>query len=208
MRDSDRAHNSLKRKIIEQSLPPGSPINETTLTHDLKVGRTPVREALIRLDNEGLVNIIPHRGIFVAPIDITTLQKIYEVRLVLEPLCGQLAAERIQEKELTRLHKILDRMNELTEEGSLFDVIQVDRKFHNVIARASQNEYLQSSLYMLYDHSLRLWSLTYANATPVRETCLEHEQILDALESKCPKDARNALKRHVVQFRKRLRNLL
>src|SRR3979411_2722216 len=91
---SEEAYLRIRERIISLGMPPGSVVNESRLGEELKIGRTPIREALQRLARENLVRSIPHRGTFVTDVNITDLARITEVRVVLEGHAARLAAER------------------------------------------------------------------------------------------------------------------
>ncbi|MEE8391378.1 MAG: GntR family transcriptional regulator, partial [Anaerolineae bacterium] len=97
---SEKAYRLIKEKIITLELSPSKVISEQSLMEDLGLGRTPIREALLQLAKEDLVTVVPRRGMFVADISITDLQKISEVRIVLEGFCARLAAQRITKDQI------------------------------------------------------------------------------------------------------------
>jgi DNA-binding GntR family transcriptional regulator len=103
VRLSDKAYEQIMRKIVTLELPPLSPIDEQALMAELQLGRTPIREALQRLIADSLVFFAPHRGMFVADISIMDLQKIFELRLVLEGFCARLVAERASDGQLAQM---------------------------------------------------------------------------------------------------------
>ena len=100
MRLSEKAYRLIKEKVVTLELPPSAVIDEHVLMQQLGLGRTPIREALQRLDSEGLVNIARRRGTFVNDISVTDLQKIFELRIVLEGFCARLAAQPAPEEPL------------------------------------------------------------------------------------------------------------
>src|SRR6202163_2363099 len=92
---SEEAYLRIRDRIVSLDMPPGSVVNESRLREELKIGRTPIREALQRLSRENLVKSVPHRGTFVTDVNITDLARITEVRVVLEGHAARLAAERL-----------------------------------------------------------------------------------------------------------------
>ncbi|MDQ2943772.1 MAG: GntR family transcriptional regulator, partial [Candidatus Dormibacteraeota bacterium] len=108
---SAEAYLRIRERIVCLDMPPGSVVNESRLREELKIGRTPIREALQRLARENLVRSIPHRGTFVTDVNITDLARITEVRVVLEGHAARLAAERVSgadRESFTMLVEILD----------------------------------------------------------------------------------------------------
>jgi DNA-binding GntR family transcriptional regulator len=110
---SERAYHLIKEKIITLELGPSSVIDEHSLMKELGLGRTPIREALQRLDAEGLVHIVPRRGMFVADISITDLQKIFEVRIVLAGFCARVAAQRVTANQIAQMEAVLQDLEQV-----------------------------------------------------------------------------------------------
>ena len=106
--DAEKAYQAIKKKIVTTELVPGSVINEAQLMKTLKFGRTPIREALKRLQVEDLVVVKPRRGIFVSELAITDLAQIFEVRVELESLAARLATERISPEKLDELKELVE----------------------------------------------------------------------------------------------------
>ena len=105
---SQKAYELIRRRIVDLELLPGAILDEGRLQSELGVGRTPIREALLRLSMERLVTIVPRRGIFVAEIGITDLQQIFEVRILLEAQAARLAARRGSKAHWERMQQLLD----------------------------------------------------------------------------------------------------
>ena len=110
MRLSEKAYHLIKEKIVRLELKPLSVIDEHALQEDLNLGRTPIREALHRLAAEGLVIIAPRRGMFVADISITDLQKVFQVRMVLEGFCARLAAQKATEEQIAQMDAVFEKL--------------------------------------------------------------------------------------------------
>src|SRR5437899_6971754 len=105
---TEEAYQRILERIVSLEMPPGSVVNESRLREELKIGRTPIREALQRLARENLVRSIPHRGTFVTDVNITDLARITEVRVVLEGHCARLAAERLSIADRDSLAHLLE----------------------------------------------------------------------------------------------------
>ena len=153
---SQRAYEQIRRKIVDLELPPGSILDEGHLQSELNLGRTPIREALLRLSMERLVTIVPRRGIFVAEIGIADLQQIFEVRILLEQTAARLAARRGNKTQWERMEQLLS----LVDQGSGDDPeigLTIDEGFHQIMYEAANNRLLQDYLTTLYALSRRLW---------------------------------------------------
>ncbi len=145
----------LKKRIIELELEPGNAINEKELTEEFGVSRTPVREALIKLSQIGLVETRPRVGTFVTQIDLQQVKNAYEVKKNLEGLAAELAARRATEREIEELFAIIRRFEgyDIVEDYKL--CIQDDQRFHQITRMASRNETLIEILDMLNTRTAR-----------------------------------------------------
>lgn len=182
-RASDRVYAQLRRMIIALELAPGTVLVEGTLVEQLGCGRTPLREAILRLAEDDLVVALPRRAVSVADITVPALQQLYEARWELEPALGRLAAERISLADLDALEGILasDRPDSAT---SPYDVTEWDMAFHHAIAQAAENRYLQMAFEGLQGVAQRLLVFAYRRGAFVPPTLDEHRAILDALRAR------------------------
>ena len=207
MQLSEKAYHLIKEKIITLELEPSSVIDEQALMEELKLGRTPIREALQRLDSEGLVNIIPRRGRFVADISITDLQKIFEVRMVLVGFCARLAAQRITKDQIAQMEAEL-RDLEQVQSGDCKVLMAIDRHFQKLLYEAAGNEFLAEALNRLYDLGLRLWYLALDRLGDVRDSIEQHRGVIEALKAGDGMQAEALIQRHIAEFQQRMRAVL
>lgn len=205
---SEVAYRQIKEMIVTLKLPPASIINEATLMEQLKLGRTPIREALQRLSWEDLVVILPRRGIFVAEINQDDLTHIYEIRRETEGFAARLAAERATAEQLDGLHRMLIESSELLASGENLLLIQLDREFHKRIAQASHNPFLIDILDRLYSLSLRLWYASLGSVDRLREAVAEHWSIHEALAARDSERAEALMAEHVVGFQEQMQQVL
>jgi len=171
------------------------------------LGRTPIREALQRLAAEGLVNIVPRRGMFVADISITDLQKISEVHIVLESFCVRLAAQRVTEGQIAEMEAILQDL-ERVPNGDARALMVIDERAHTLLYQAADNEFLAGILGRLYAPSLRLWYLTLDRLGDVREAIEQHREIAEALKARDGARAEALIQQHIAEFQQRIRAVL
>ena len=207
MRLSDKAYQLIRHKIITLELPPLSAIDEQALMEDLQLGRTPIREALQRLSAEGLVLSAPRRGMFVADISITDLQKIFEVRMVLEGFCAQLAAQRVTAAQLHQMQAVMAELEQIPS-GDNRALMDIDERFHELVYQAADNEFLASTLARLHALSHRIWHLTLDRIGDVRGAMEQHVAITSALQDGDGARAAALLQRHVVDFQKEIKAVL
>src|SRR5437016_8304067 len=133
---SEEAYSRILERIVSLEMPPGSVVNEALLREDLRIGRTPIREALQRLARENLVRSIPHRGTFVTDVNITDLARITEVRIVLEAHAARLATEKITTADREEMVELLElvRRGHVTDQR---DPIQLDQQIPRLVSRTA-----------------------------------------------------------------------
>jgi len=195
---SQQAYESIKRKIIYLELEPGAVIDELVLQRELNLGRTPIREALKRLEVEQLVTIIPRRGMFVSEISITDLYQIFELRVELETLAVRLAVQRGTAKHWQRMEEVLN--SPPWHELSNIDLIEIDDACHRIIFEAAGNRFLEQTLNTYYTLSLRLWYFFLAKIGDMQAAVREHHQIYEAMRSGQTDEASRLMKEHLHAF--------
>lgn len=201
---TERAYRTIREKIIRLEYAPGELLVESGLAEELGTGRTPVREALKMLACENLVIIIPQRGIYVADISLTDLQEIAELRLAVEGLAAQLAAQRITPQQLERLRSLTHQLAH-TAPDDMEKLMEIDRQFHLTVAEAAGNKHLADVIVSLYDKSLRLWRLALTRVGVLASSIERHEELLDALEYGNAAKAAEIMQEHVRDFHRRMR---
>jgi DNA-binding GntR family transcriptional regulator len=179
---SARAYRDIRRAILECRLAPGTTIDEKSLTAELGYGRTPVREALLRLSGVRLVHFLSGQAIQVASVSLQDIRDLYEDRLHSERLAALLAVRRMTAEQLAALQHNFDGAAAMIRSGRGADAIALDFRFHSLIYRGSHNAVLSEHLHNLFAHSYRLWRLT-ATSEPRRimQIIKSHEPLVDAL---------------------------
>jgi DNA-binding GntR family transcriptional regulator len=204
---SEEAYARLLERIVCLDMPPGSVVNEARLREELKIGRTPIREALQRLARENLVRSIPHRGTFVTDVNITDLARITEVRVVLESHAARLAAEKHTSGDGEATRELLDllRGGRVTDQREL---MQLDQRIHRLIYRAAHNPFLEATLERYFNLSLRLWYLVLDRQVGLRRAVDEHIDLLEAVLSSDGELAETIMRKHVIGFEREIRKVL
>lgn len=205
--DADRAYERIKEMIVTLEMSPGTVIEEVQLREQLDLGRTPIREALKRLEAEKLVIIKPRRGIFVADITITDLMQIYEVRIELEALCARLAAQRATPEFIRRMEKLIEQYRAI-EPTDLPALFVVDRQFHMTLAEATMNSFLCRELELFYNLSLRIWYLALSSVASEDIDVDAHPNILHAIKTKDTDLAEERMREHIQHFHQAIRKNL
>jgi DNA-binding GntR family transcriptional regulator len=202
--DADRAYLQIKDKIITVEMPPGSVIQEAQLIEELGLGRTPIREALKQLQSENLVVVAPRRGMFVADVTITDLPQIYEVRVELEALCARLASQRITPEQLSELKCLTDTYRR-SDKGDKEVILSLDRRFHQLLAKAASNKFLYSEVERLYNLSLRIWYLAINSIRPQDIDADAHIEIAHAIETRDGHNSEQRMRQHIRHFHDTIR---
>ncbi len=203
---SAEAYARIKEKIIALELPPASPVDENQLMEKLGLGRTPIREALQRLAHENLVVIFPRRGTLVADLNLSDLQKVFELRLELEPFAARLAVERATPEQIAEMEALFADSDALLHSGDHRQLIQIDHQAHVLLAQAAHNEFLEETLDRLYNHVLRLWHISLHKVSRLREAIEEHRDIIAAVQARDGDRAAQIMRAHIEEFQSEFLN--
>jgi DNA-binding GntR family transcriptional regulator len=184
-----------------------SPIDEQSLMEELELGRTPIREALQRLAAEDLVSIVPRRGMFVTDIGLTDLQKVFELRMLLEGFCARLAAQRATDHQLAEMRELVGELERIPD-GNAKALMHVDEQFHELLYQAADNEFLADTLRRLHALSFRIWHLVLDRLGSVRGAMDQHVAIAESLQARDGAGAEKLLQRHICDFQNEIRSVL
>ncbi len=193
----DVVFNTLRQAILKGELAPGERLMEIQLAQKLGVSRTPIREAIRKLELEGLVLMIPRRGAEVAKISEKSLKDVLEVRRSLEELAIELACQRMTEAELAQLERAQAAFRDAIGEGDAMKIAELDEAYHDVIYNCTRNARLVQILNNLREQMYR-FRLEYIKEEDKRQILLlEHEKILLALQGRRVAEARAAVREHI-----------
>ena len=193
----DVVFNTLRRAILKGELKPGERLMEITLADQLGVSRTPIREAIRKLELEGLVVMAPRKGAKVASITERDLNDVLEVRKGMEVLAISLACKRITGEELEKLETIEQSFQKLIESGNLTELAEMDVKFHDTIYQATNNQRLVQLLNNLREQMYR-YRMEYLKDIAVRRTLAEeHKAICRALRERDEQQAEEYVSIHI-----------
>ena len=193
----DVVFNTLRRAILKGELKPGERLMEIALADKLGVSRTPIREAIRKLELEGLVVMAPRKGAKVASITERDLNDVLEVRKGMEVLAISLACKRITGEELEKLESIERSFQSLIESGNLTELAEMDVKFHDTIYQATNNQRLVQLLNNLREQMYR-YRMEYLKDIAVRRTLAEeHKAICEALRGRDESKAQNYVSVHI-----------
>ena len=205
---SEAAYSRIRSMITTLELEPGSLISESALMNTLKMGRTPIREALRSLANEKLVEVYPRRGMFVSRVDVANLSQLSETRAVLEIKAAELAATRstAADQEITKA--LIKEIKAIKGDLDMPTLIGLDQRIHHHIYQCTHNEFLAAALDNYYAHALRIWFLALDRVEHLADAIIEHRALLEAIASNDPKAASKAMREHVEGFESEIRKSL
>jgi len=176
-----RAYEALKQDILTCTLRPGTQIYEGELAARYGTSKTPVREALNLLGQEGLVEVLPRRGYLVAPVTLRDVQEVFQLRLVLETAAAELAAEHITEEGLRQLNALVAVRYTYGDRASYARFLRANREFHVAVAQASGNGRLAAFVGKLLEDMERILHLGLDLRDSADEMAAEHAELVDAL---------------------------
>ena len=188
---------ALREAIKEGLLAPGQRLMEIQLAEELGVSRTPVREAVRKLELEGYVVMMPRRGTYVANLSIRDVNDVFEIRTALDSLACGLAAERITEDELERLQRLLVMIGEHIEKGDMEKIVETDTRFHDLLYQASRNTRLVGIISNLREQLTRFRAASMSFPGRLKETLEEHKELVDAIAQGDVQAAKHAAEAHM-----------
>ena len=188
---------TLRDAVRRGILQPGERLMEIQLAEDLGVSRTPVREAIRKLEMEGYVIMMPRRGTYVADLSIRDINEVFEIRTSLESLASGLAAERINEDELEKLQRLLVEIGAYIKSGDMDSIVRTDTEFHDLLYQASRNSRLVGIISNLREQLTRFRTTSMSFPGRLKATLEEHRKIVEAIAQGDEKAARKAAEHHM-----------
>jgi len=188
---------ALREAIINQTLKPGERLMEIQLAEELGVSRTPIREAIRRLELEGFLVMVPRRGTYVADLSLKDINEVFEIRTALDVLAAGLAAERITEEELEQMERLLVQIGERIDKGDAEAIVDADGQFHDILYRASRNDRLVGIISNLREQFTRFRTISMAYPGRIKNTLEEHRRLVEAIGQRDPELAQQYAREHM-----------
>lgn len=201
---TQQAYESIKGRILSMELRPGLFVNEAALCELIGIGRMPVHQAIHRLQAEGMVEVIPRKGLVIRMDSVQDIVLLLEARLAMEPNIVALAAERISDTQITELERLIKSAKKLLNQTQRESFSMIDREFHRVVAEASGNKFLADSLLPLHERSDLMWHLRIMPSDGLEVTQREHEAIYKAVVQRDAVAAHRAMKAHLTSLHDRI----
>ena len=198
-------YRAIKERIVFLDYKPGQPLTLSSLAKEFGVSVTPIREALIRLEAEGLVHSSRNRSAYVSEISLTEIRDAFEVRLMLIGEVGRLAAQRITEAELRALLSLLDEMRNAKERKQ---IIRIDSQLHDAVNRATKNSTLVKVLGNLRSQVTRLWFFVSQDESYSLNMIQDFACLCEALQRRDEEKCQEILRKHVISFVEEVKGFL
>jgi DNA-binding GntR family transcriptional regulator len=206
---ADYAYRMLCDELIVLDIKPGEPLNDDVISRRLGVGRTPIREAMKRLENDHLVVAYPRRGTFAAGVDIKDLAEISEIRQLLEPAAAARAARFASPQLREELRDFAREVGQLLPGmTSQRDLMRLDMRVHRMIYRATGSRHLEDILVRYDNLATRIWSLVIEKLPPVSEHIAQHVELLERIADGDSEAAARLTTRHITDFENLIRAVL
>ena len=198
----EQVYDILRDMIIRREIEPGEKINEENLAERIGVSRTPVRETLCRLENEGIVKVIPRRGAFVTQLSGEAVAEVLQIREALEGLVARLATQRMDKATLDALRSCLHRVDTTPENSRQpIQYTRAEEDFHAILLDACGNQMLKNMMEVVNAHLKLIRVRTVVLPGRARKSVEEHHQILKAIEKRDVGLAEEIMRKHVASVR-------
>src|SRR5579859_7128470 len=198
---ADSVYQTLRHGIVEGRLHAGDSLIEWHVARQFGTSRTPVREALLRLESEGLAFRVPRRGLVVRRITEHEVLEVYAVRIALEGLAGREAALEAQPSDIAQLRWVNQRLAEAIEQGASTTLPALTNEFHQALASAAHNTMLRRFIMQAQDWTRRVGTPTVALPGRRGKAVREHEQLIDAIAAHDPDSAERLAREHIATGR-------
>jgi len=200
----DWAYDTIKESILNLRVPPGAQLHIEDLADQMGVSRTPVREALLRLESDGLVRAVPRVGFFVTEITRRDLEDLFELRALLESFAAEKAASLLTDDELARVDRLLEASVSAVEQGDMDRFLETEIAFHTLFIERAPNRHLIAMMESLQDLTYRERVLSLESLKNVRESLNEHQRIVEALHQRDGELTGRLMREHICAVRDRM----
>ena len=196
-----QVYKAVRDAIVTGKLKPGERIIEDRICSELGVSRSPLREALRKLEGEGLVSILPRRGAIVTELSDREGLDLFDVREVLEGLATRAAARRITDEEIGDLEEVCKRMDRALAARDTGALVELNTQFHRLVTLASRNRWLKEFMPSVRDQTRRFYRSAVETPSRGQRSVAEHWHVLDALKRRDADEAEEVARKHVQRAR-------
>ncbi len=205
---AETVYEALRRAILDREFDPGEPLTEQDLSHRFGVSRTPVREALAKLERDRLVRVVPKKGAFVRTVSHDDIRELYQIREALEALAVRLAAPRLERGELGSFETRFRELKARGTRATYTEVRALGEEFHRYLIKHAGNARLLEVLEQIREQVRSVWTMSILAPRRVQGLVHEHLSIIDALKGADGKRAERLMVAHVRRVRETIFRLL
>ncbi len=198
---TQRVFDEIEQSILSGNYSVGDQLVESKISVELGVSRTPVREAFKQLELEGLVTTIPNKGTFVVGISTDDIIDIYTIRIAVEGISSELAAQRVTEPEIKELETLVELQEFYANKGDVFQLLQLDTKFHEVIYEICGSRILKHTLETFHNQLKRARESSFLSSGRTATAVKEHRAIFEAIASHNSNQAKALTETHISNAR-------
>lgn len=207
LRASDIAHEEIRARVLDLRLWPGETVDEKTLAAELVLGRTPVREALLRLGADQLLRVLPRRGFLVPPIGFGEVRELFEARMAVECGIARLAALHADDADLALFDTLVDKAEPPVPHPDFEHYLVEDQAVHSFLGTMARNGLLKDSQAKIMQQNIRCWRYYFAERGFTTTSVVTHRPLAKALAGRDPDKAEHAMAEHVEKSRLLLHSL-
>jgi len=207
LRASDVAYEEIRSRVLDLRLWPGETVDERRLAAELGLGRTPVREALLRLGADQLLRVLPHRGFLVPPIGLGEVRDLFEARMAVECGIARLAASHADDGDLARFRELVEEAEPPTPHADFEDYLVKDQAVHSFLGMMARNGLLRDAQAKILQQNIRCWRYYFAERGFTTTSVVTHRPLAKALAGGDPGLAGRAMAEHVEKSRLLLHSL-
>jgi DNA-binding GntR family transcriptional regulator len=201
---TDWAYETIRKLILTLKVAPGEQLQIERLAEQMGVSRTPVREALLRLEQDGLTRVVPRVGVFVTDVSRRELEELYELRELLESRATEEATPRLSEEDLQHIDALLQASQAAVEKGEVHDFLDAEIAFHDLLLQRARNQRLIKIMESLGDLTYRWRIISLRSEDNVRQSLVEHEGIAAALRERNARQAGQRMGNHIRAAKERM----
>jgi len=202
------AYNTIKQLILDNTLAAGTQINIDQMAAQLNISRTPVREALMQLQNKGLVKILPHVGCFVCSITREEFHEVFELRCIIESYAARRAAETMPEDELQLWTEHVSKSEQAVLQGNLYEFNVMETMIHDSLIANLHNKRIFGVMDMIADNIYRERMIAMDSADNVERSLEEHRALVDAIVNRRAEEAGKLMELHVRNVERRIEKIV
>ncbi len=203
-RESDRIEAELRQLILTLELEPGLAISEASLMKGYGWGRTPLREAIQRLAEQSLLQIVPRQGVVVTALSVFDFAEMMDAMSMVIGPAAALACERLTDGELDQLDKVVNTSESAADNGDFIKVSHLDFEFHRILAEATGNRHLSRYLLHLHQMATRFNFAAWKRDRNAVPSIDEHQQIVEIMRKRDVEGAKSAMRAHIENARQRI----